>query len=92
MLSLSSQVRARGRTAAPGRLGRGVRAGEQDVEVERAAVTMEPATWPVKAKLPGEPSGSVCLSTMILPSLVLMYVQVTCSLLPTLIVATPVST
>src|SRR6188508_2115608 len=50
-----------------------------------------PAASPVKTKLPAEPSGSVCFSTMILPSLVLVYLQVTCSLAATLIVATPVS-
>jgi hypothetical protein len=51
----------------------------------------EPVTSPVKVNEPAAPSGRVCFSTMILPSLVFVNVQVTVSLAPTLIDALRVS-
>src|SRR4051794_1654371 len=55
---------------------------------------IEPAASPVKVNEPAEPSGRVCFSTMILPSLVFVNVQVTVSLASTLMEAlrVPVST
>src|SRR4051812_50206920 len=49
---------------------------------------MEPAASPVKVNWPEAPSGLVCFSTMIVPRLVLVKVQVTVSPAPSTIAVT----
>ena len=68
-------------------LRRGVGPGIRPSTTICSPSPMDPAASPVKTKLPAEPSGSVCFSTMILPRFTFVNVQVTCSLGPTLIVA-----